>query len=82
MVPRVKRAQMEYATFPQEKVDAIFRKVAIVANVVKIDIAKMAVAETGAKYPITDYALTPDMAICDPELVMGMPSSTSWQRMR
>jgi acetaldehyde dehydrogenase/alcohol dehydrogenase len=30
---------------------------------------------TGAKYPIADYALTPDMAICDPELVMGMPKS-------
>jgi len=31
--------------------------------------------KTGAKYPIADYALTPDMAICDPELVMGMPKS-------
>jgi acetaldehyde dehydrogenase/alcohol dehydrogenase len=28
---------------------------------------------TGAKYPIADYALTPDMAIVDPELVMKMP---------
>jgi acetaldehyde dehydrogenase/alcohol dehydrogenase len=28
---------------------------------------------TGAKYPIADYALTPDMAIVDPDLVMGMP---------
>jgi acetaldehyde dehydrogenase / alcohol dehydrogenase len=30
---------------------------------------------TGAKYPIADYALTPGMAIIDPELVMGMPKS-------
>ncbi len=30
---------------------------------------------TGAKYPIADYALTPGMAIVDPELVMGMPKS-------
>jgi acetaldehyde dehydrogenase/alcohol dehydrogenase len=29
--------------------------------------------KTGAKYPIADYALTPSMAIVDPELVMGMP---------
>lgn len=28
---------------------------------------------TGKKYPIADYALTPDMAIIDPELVMNMP---------
>lgn len=28
---------------------------------------------TGKKYPIADYELTPDMAICDPDLVMGMP---------
>ncbi|MBI9103693.1 MAG: bifunctional acetaldehyde-CoA/alcohol dehydrogenase [Spirochaetales bacterium] len=29
--------------------------------------------ETGFKYPIADYALTPNMAIVDPELVMTMP---------
>jgi acetaldehyde dehydrogenase / alcohol dehydrogenase len=28
---------------------------------------------TGIKYPITDYELTPDMAIIDPDLVMTMP---------
>ncbi len=28
---------------------------------------------TGHKYPITDYALTPDMAIIDPDFVMSMP---------
>ena len=27
----------------------------------------------GVKYPIADYELTPDMAICDPELVLSMP---------
>jgi acetaldehyde dehydrogenase/alcohol dehydrogenase len=30
---------------------------------------------TGMKYPIADYALTPDMAIVDAELTMGMPKS-------
>ena len=29
--------------------------------------------KTGMKYPIADYALTPTMAIVDPELVMSMP---------
>ncbi|WP_372846884.1 bifunctional acetaldehyde-CoA/alcohol dehydrogenase [Pontiella sp.] len=47
MVARVKAAQAEYATFPQDKVDAIFRHAAIAANVARIDLAKKAVAETG-----------------------------------
>jgi acetaldehyde dehydrogenase/alcohol dehydrogenase len=29
--------------------------------------------KTGKKYPLADYALTPNMAIIDPFLVMGMP---------
>ncbi|MGN1063583.1 MAG: bifunctional acetaldehyde-CoA/alcohol dehydrogenase, partial [Alphaproteobacteria bacterium] len=29
--------------------------------------------KTGQKYPITDYALTPNMAIIDPDFVMTMP---------
>ncbi|WP_119393485.1 bifunctional acetaldehyde-CoA/alcohol dehydrogenase [Salinibius halmophilus] len=31
--------------------------------------------ETGAKYPIADYELTPNMAIVDANLVMNMPKS-------
>ncbi|MBQ7907896.1 MAG: bifunctional acetaldehyde-CoA/alcohol dehydrogenase [Elusimicrobiaceae bacterium] len=31
--------------------------------------------KTDTKYAITDYALTPDMAIVDPEFVLGMPKS-------
>ena len=30
---------------------------------------------TGQKYPLADYALTPDMAIVDANLVMNMPKS-------
>ncbi len=30
---------------------------------------------TGIKYPLADYALTPNMAIVDPELVMNMPKT-------
>ena len=34
---------------------------------------------TGKKYPITDYVLTPSMAIVDPELVLGLPKKqTAW----
>lgn len=29
------------------------------------------------KYPLTDYALTPDVAIVDPQFVMSMPKSTT-----
>ncbi len=32
-------------------------------------------ADTNAKYPIADYALTPNMAIIDTELVMKLPKS-------
>jgi len=31
--------------------------------------------QTGKKYPIADYQLTPNMAIVDPDLVMHMPKS-------
>lgn len=31
--------------------------------------------QTGKKYPIADYQLTPNMAIVDPNLVMNMPKS-------
>jgi len=31
--------------------------------------------KTGMKYPLADYALTPNMAIVDPNLVMNMPKS-------
>ncbi|MDR3319865.1 MAG: bifunctional acetaldehyde-CoA/alcohol dehydrogenase [Desulfovibrio sp.] len=30
---------------------------------------------TGVKYPVADYALTPDMAIIDPEFVLDLPRS-------
>ncbi len=31
--------------------------------------------KTGFKYPVTDYALTPDMAIVDPDFVMNQPKA-------
>ena len=47
LINRVRAAQEIFSTFPQEKVDAIFRAAAIAANQARIPLAKMAVAETG-----------------------------------
>lgn len=46
-IAKVKAAQQKYATFTQEQVDHIFREVAIAANNARIELAKMAVEETG-----------------------------------
>jgi len=47
LVARVKAAQAEYATFSQEKVDHIFRMAALKVSQKRIELAKMAVEETG-----------------------------------
>ena len=47
LIARVKAAQATYASFSQEKVDAIFRAAALAANNQRIPLAKMAVEETG-----------------------------------
>lgn len=44
---RVKAAQKVYATFSQERVDAIFRTAALAAADARIPLAKMAAEETG-----------------------------------
>ena len=44
---KVRKAQEEFATFSQEKVDEIFRAAALAANSARIPLAKMAVEETG-----------------------------------
>ena len=46
-INKVKEAQRLFASFPQEKVDAIFKAAAIAANEARIPLAKMAVEETG-----------------------------------
>ncbi|MFZ2201041.1 MAG: bifunctional acetaldehyde-CoA/alcohol dehydrogenase, partial [Leptotrichiaceae bacterium] len=43
---KVKKAQQEYSTFDQERVDKIFRKVAQKLNDERIYLAKLAVEET------------------------------------
>ncbi|MBP5352231.1 MAG: bifunctional acetaldehyde-CoA/alcohol dehydrogenase [Alphaproteobacteria bacterium] len=47
LLDRVQAAQNQFATFSEEKVDAIFKAAAIAANKMRIDLAEMAVAETG-----------------------------------
>ena len=47
LLSRVRAAQTEFATFSQEKVDAIFKAAATAANGARIALAEMAVAETG-----------------------------------
>lgn len=47
VISKVKEAQKEFAKFPQEKVDEIFRCAALAANNMRIPLAKMAVEETG-----------------------------------
>lgn len=43
----VRKAQKEFSTYTQEQVDEIFRQAAMAANNSRIDLAKMAVEETG-----------------------------------
>ena len=47
LIEKVKRAQLVYANFPQEKVDEIFRAATIAANNARIPLAIDAVQETG-----------------------------------
>jgi acetaldehyde dehydrogenase/alcohol dehydrogenase len=47
ILEKVRKAQQEFATYPQEKVDDIFKAVAIEANENRIPLAKLAVEETG-----------------------------------
>ena len=44
---QIRVAQKEYSTFSQEKVNEIFRAAAMAANNARIELAKMAVAESG-----------------------------------
>lgn len=46
LISKVKKAQKIFATFSQEKVDAIFSEAALAANRARIPLAKMAVEET------------------------------------
>ncbi len=47
LLNQVRKAQVEFSTYSQEKVDEIFRAVATAANGARISLAEMAVTETG-----------------------------------
>ena len=46
-IDKVREAQIEFASFSQEKVDRIFREAALAANKARIDLAELAIKETG-----------------------------------
>ena len=47
LINKVSAAQQKFATYTQEQVDEIFRRVALKASSLRIPLAKMAVEETG-----------------------------------
>lgn len=47
LIARVRGAQLQYATFTQKQVDAIFRAAAMAANAMRIPLAQLAASETG-----------------------------------
>lgn len=47
IVSKVRKAQKEYSKFTQKQVDKIFKEAALAANNARIELAKMAVEETG-----------------------------------
>ena len=47
MLERVRQAEKIFSTYPQEKVDEIFKAAAIAANQARLPLAKLAVEETG-----------------------------------
>ena len=47
LIQKVKKAQREFATYSQEKVDAIFKAAATAADKMRIPLARMAIEETG-----------------------------------
>ena len=47
LIKKVSAAQKKFATFTQEQVDEIFRRVSLKASSMRIPLAKMAVEETG-----------------------------------
>ena len=46
-IEKIRAAQKQFATYNQQQVDEIFRQAAIAANNARIELAKMAAAETG-----------------------------------
>ena len=47
LLDKVRAAQVEFSTYPQEKVDEIFKAAATAAGGARIMLAEMAVEETG-----------------------------------
>ena len=63
LIQRVKQAQAAYATFPQAKVDKIFKQAALKANQARIPLAKFAVEETGMGVEGSDVGIAVGRAV-------------------
>ncbi|HSQ97596.1 MAG TPA: bifunctional acetaldehyde-CoA/alcohol dehydrogenase [Rickettsiales bacterium] len=86
LMKKVKEAQRKFATYTQEQVDAIFKRTALLANTKRIELAKMAVAETGmgvvedkviknhyaAEYIYNSYKNTKTCGVIEKDLTHGM----------
>ena len=86
LMKKVKAAQKIYATYTQEQVDAIFKRTALLANIERIPLAKMAVEETGmgvvedkviknhfaAEYIYNAYKDTKTCGVIEKDLTHGM----------
>jgi acetaldehyde dehydrogenase/alcohol dehydrogenase len=61
LIQKVKAAQTVYATYPQERVDAVFRAAALAASSERIRLAKLAAEETGMGI-VEDNVIKPHFA--------------------
>jgi acetaldehyde dehydrogenase/alcohol dehydrogenase len=86
MIGAAAQAQQVYAEFRQEQVDEIFRRAAFAANSARIELARLAVAETGmgvmedkvvknhfaAEYIYNEYKNTPTCGIIERDAAFGI----------
>ena len=76
LVNKVSAAQKIFATYSQEQVDEIFRRVALKLSSLRIPLAKMAVEETGMgvwEYKVSKTILLPN--IFTTSLKMSRPAA-------
>jgi acetaldehyde dehydrogenase/alcohol dehydrogenase len=86
MIGAAAQAQQAYAEFRQEQVDEIFRRAAFAANSARIELARLAVAETGmgvmedkviknhfaSEYIYNEYKNTPTCGVIERDAVFGI----------
>ena len=85
-IGELRKAQRMFASYPQEKVDEIFRAAAMAANKARIPLAKLAVSETGmgiaedkviknhyaAEYVYNQYRYTKTCGVLEEDAAYGV----------